>query len=214
MVRDKKLDGRRERSRQTRGRIVDAATQLFLVRGYVASTIEDVAEAAGVAVQTVYYVFGTKPQLLGAVLDASVAGDVDPVPIVERPWVESLRTERDATTAVRTLVESTVSIVARATPIYEVVRRAAADPDVNALLEETRRRRRNDQRALIEILAQSGHIQPGVTVESAADAFYGLVNEEAFQLLTGDCGWDVDLFRSWLTGLMVYQLLGVDATTA
>src|SRR5688500_3804430 len=107
MVRDKKLDGRRERSRQTRRRIVDAATHLFVARGYVASTIEDVAAEAGVAVQTVYYVFGTKPLLLSAVLDASIAGDVEPVPILERSWIESLRTERDATKAVRTLVDAT-----------------------------------------------------------------------------------------------------------
>ena len=206
MVGDKKVDGRRERSRHTRRRIVDAATQLFLVRGYVASTIEDVAEEAGVAVQTVYYVFGTKPRLLAAVLDASIAGDVEPVPIVERSWIDSLRAERDATSAVRLLVEWSLAIVARVAPIYEVVRRAASDPDVSALLEETRRRRRNDQRMLIEILSQSGHIQPDVTVESAADAFYGVVNEEVFLLLTGDCGWDVDRFLAWVTALMTDQL--------
>src|SRR4029453_18878612 len=85
VVADKKLDGRRARSRQTRRRIIDAATRLFLVRGYVTSTIEDVAEEAGVAVQTVYYVFGNKPQLLGAVLDPAIAGAVERVPTVGRP---------------------------------------------------------------------------------------------------------------------------------
>jgi AcrR family transcriptional regulator len=208
MVADKKSDGRRERSRRTRRRIVEAATHLFLVRGYVASTIEDVASEAGVAVQTVYYVFGTKPQLLGAVFDASIAGDVEPVPIVERAWVDSVRTEQDAATAVRRLVDATVPIVARAAPIYEVVRRAASDPDVSALLEDTRRKRRRDQRTLIDLLAQAGHLSPEVSIDIAADAFYGLVNEEVFQLLTGDCEWDVDRYRSWATSLMVHQLLG------
>jgi AcrR family transcriptional regulator len=210
MVGDKKSDGRRERSRQTRRRIVEAATHLFLLRGYVASTIEDVAGEAGVAVQTVYYVFGTKPQLLAAVLDASIAGDVEPVPIVERAWVDSVRAEQDAATAVRQLVDATVPIVARAAPIYEVVRRASSDPDVSVLLEDTRRKRRRDQRTLIALLAQAGHLSPEVTIDIAADAFYGLVNEEVFQLLTGDCEWDVDRYRSWATGLMVHQLLDAE----
>lgn len=214
MVGDKKPDGRRERSRQTRRRIVEAATELFLVRGYVTSTIEDVASEAGVAVQTIYYVFGTKPQLLAAVLDASIAGDVEPVPIIERAWVDSLRAERDAATAVQLLVDESVPIVVRASPIYEVVRRAASDADVSILLEETRRKRRRDQRALITTLADAGHLSPEVSIDAATDAFYGLVNEEVLQLLTGDCGWDVDRYRRWATGHLVHELLGASRSTA
>src|SRR6187200_1078450 len=138
----RKMDGRRERSRLTRGRVVEAAARLFVEHGYLATTIEHVAEDAGVAVQTVYYIFGTKRNLLAAVLDASVAGDVEPVAVLERDWVEALRAEQDATSAVVRLVEATVTIVARTMPIYEVVRRAAADPDVSALLQEVRSRRR------------------------------------------------------------------------
>jgi AcrR family transcriptional regulator len=209
---EKKLDGRRERSRLTRGRIVAAATRLFLHDGYVTTTIEDVAERAGVAVQTVYYVFGTKPNLLAAVLDVSIAGDIEPLPVRQRPWVDSLRTEQDATAAVKLLVEESVMIVARTAPIYEVVRRAAADPDVNALLENTRRGRRDDQHTLIEILAEAGHLRTVTDVDTATDVLYAIINEEVFQLLTEDCGWGVDRFRSWATSLMLQQLRGVDAT--
>src|SRR5215211_9547189 len=147
---EKKPDGRRERSRVTRARVVDAAGRLFVEHGYVATTIEDVAERAGVAVQTVYYVFGTKPKLLSAVLDASIAGDVEPVPLLERPWVGALREQHDVGSAMERLVDDSVTILRRTSPLYEVVRRAAADPEVNQLLQETRRRRRADQRALIE----------------------------------------------------------------
>ena len=207
MVADKKPDGRRERSRQTRGRIVAAATELYLARGYVNSTIEDVAEEAEVAVQTVYYVFGTKPQLLAAVLDASIAGDAEPVSLVERAWVDEIRSAKDASTAVMLLVGSSVGVIARAAPMYEVVRRAAADPEVDALLTETRRRRRDDQRLLIETLAASGHLSPGVAIDVATDTFYGLVNEEVFQLLVGDCAWTVDQFRTWATAMMTHVLI-------
>jgi AcrR family transcriptional regulator len=203
---ERKVDGRRERSRLTRVRVVDAATRLFLDHGYLATTIEEVAEQAGVAVQTVYYVFGTKPNLLAAVLDASIAGDVASVAVLDRGWVDALRDQNDVTAAVELLVESMTAIVARTTPINEVVRRAAADPDVAALHERTRRRRRDDQRELVEILWRSGHLRPDLDVDTASDVVYGLVNEEVFQLLVGDCGWDVERFRLWATSLMLQQL--------
>jgi AcrR family transcriptional regulator len=200
------LDGRRRRSQLTRRRVVDAATRLFVDRGYVATTIEDVASGAEVAVQTVYYVFGTKPNLLAAVLDASIVGDVESVPVLQRGWVEALRDQHDVTAAMARLVDHSVAILVRTSPLYEVVRRAAADPDVSALLADTRSRRRADQRALIEILSSSGHLRADVAVDTAADILYGLINEEVFQLLVGDCGWTVERFKNWATNLMLQQL--------
>jgi len=214
MAAPRKMDGRRERSRLTRGRVVEAAARLFVEHGYLATTIEHVAEDAGVAVQTVYYIFGTKRNLLAAVLDASIAGDVEPIPVLERDWVEALRAEQDATSAVERLVVATVAIVARTMAIYEVVRRAAADPEVSALLEGVRSRRRADQRALIEILWQSGHLRPQVDADIAADVLYGLINEEVLQLFIGDCGWEVDQFRSWATSLMLQQLVDAEGSPA
>ena len=203
-----KIDGRRQRSRVTRVRVIDAAAGLFLERGYVAATIEDVAERAGVAVQTVYYVFGTKPKLLSAVLDASIAGDAEPVPVLERPWVAALREQHDVGSAMERLVNDSVTILSRTSPLYEVVRRAAADPEVNQLLQDTRRRRRADQRALIEILSKARRLRPDLDVDTAADVFYGLINEEVFQLFVGDCGWDVERLKRWATSLMMQQLIG------
>jgi AcrR family transcriptional regulator len=214
MAATRKVDGRRERSRLTRGRVVGAAARLFVEHGYVATTIEHVAEDAGVAVQTVYYIFGTKRNLLAAVLDASVAGDVEPVPVLERDWVEALRAEQDATSAVERLVDATVAIVARTMAIYEVVRRGAGDPEVSALLDEVRSRRRADQRALIEILWRSGHLHPRVDADIAADVLYGLINEEVLQLFTVDCGWEVEQFRSWATSLMLQQLVDANGSAA
>ena len=205
-------DGRRQRSVRTRARVVDAGERLFLDRGYLETTIEAVADVAGVAPQTVYYVFGTKRNLLAAVLDASIAGDVEPVAVLERPRFDELGTAGDPASAVERLVEASVAILARASPIYEVIRQAAADPDVGVLLQENRHRRRDDQRRLIEVLGRSGHLRPGLDVDTAADVFYGLLNEEVFLLLTGDCGWEVDRFRRWATSLMRHQLVAPDGS--
>ena len=101
-----------------------------------------------------------------------------------------------------------MAIVARTSPIYEVVRRASSDPDVGTLLDDNRRRRRDDQRRLVEILWRAGHLHPDLDVDTAADVVYGLLNEEVFQLLTGDCEWSVERFQRWAISLTMQQLTG------
>jgi AcrR family transcriptional regulator len=192
---------------RTRARIIDAATQLFIERGYVATTIGDIADAAGVAIQTVYYVFATKPNVLAAVLDATIAGDVEPVPVLERPWIQRFTAAPDAAAAVELLVDEAVGIIARTAPIYEVVRRAAADPEVGSLLDASRRARRDDQRQLVGMLADAGHLRPELDIDAAADVLYAVMNEEVLQLLVVDCGWDLDRFRTWVTVLLTEQLV-------
>jgi AcrR family transcriptional regulator len=206
-------DGRRRRSQRTRARVVAAAQHLFLEHGYVATTIEAVAASAGVAVQTVYHSVGTKHGLLAAVLDTTIAGDAEPVPIVDRPWADEMAGAPDAVGAVAQLVAGSVAIVARAAPLLEVVHRAAADPDVAALLADTRRRRRADQHALVAMLATAGHLPPTLDVPTAADVVYGILNEEVFQLLTVDCGWAVGRFRRWVTAVLLDQL-GIEGAPA
>jgi AcrR family transcriptional regulator len=199
-------DGRRQRSLRSRAQIVGAAERLFLERGYVRTTIEDIADAAGVAVQTVYYVFGTKLRVLAAVLDARIGGD-DPSPVVERDWVASLGATGGPADAIDALVAAAVDILSRAAPVYEVVRRAASDPEIGELLAANRQSRRADQRVLIQRLHETGAFAEDLDVEAAADSFYALVNEEVFQLLVVDCGWTTDRFRAWLADLVHTMLL-------
>jgi AcrR family transcriptional regulator len=192
---------------ETRARIVEAAARLFVEQGYLGTTIEAIANAGGIAVQTVYYVFGTKRNVLSAVLDATIAGDVEPVPVLERPWIDRLADEPEAARALELLVDDAMAIVARTAPIYEVVRAAAADPEVGILLTDNRRHRRADQRRLVEMLAAAGHLRADLDLDTAADVLYALLNEEIFHLLVVECGWDLARFRSWLTALLVDELI-------
>ena len=72
-------------ARDTRRSILDAALELFVATGYSATTIQGIAERAGVAVQTVYAVFGTKRELLRELIETRIAGGDEPLPIAERP---------------------------------------------------------------------------------------------------------------------------------
>src|SRR5260370_16885943 len=55
---------RQEQSAETRRRIIAAARELFIRRGYGQATIAQIAETAGLAVETVYATFRNKAALL------------------------------------------------------------------------------------------------------------------------------------------------------
>ena len=76
---------RQAQARATRLRIIEAATDLFVTHGYAATSIAAIADAADVAPQTIYAAFGTKAGLLGAAVDVAMAGDDEPIAIIDRP---------------------------------------------------------------------------------------------------------------------------------
>ena len=82
---------RAEQVRASRQKVLDAARDLFLRRGYFGATIEAIAQRARVSPQTVYNVVGGKAKLLKAVYDVTVAGDDEPVPMAERPGFAAMR---------------------------------------------------------------------------------------------------------------------------
>lgn len=199
------LDGRRARAERNRSQMVDAARQCFLDQGYVATTIEQIASESGVAPQTVYNAFRSKHALLAAVLDATIAGDDDPLPVARRPWLDEIRTTANGVDALSLLVDGAVPILERTAAVYRVMREAAAEPEVGPLLAANHRGRRADQFQLVEAMA--GHLRTDLEPGEAADITYALVNEDVFTLLTVDCGWSAERFREWLLATLVDQLL-------
>ncbi len=71
----------------TRRAVVEAATGLFVARGYAETTLDAVAAAAGVSRRTVVNAAGGKAALLGLARDFSLVGDDEPVPMADRPAV-------------------------------------------------------------------------------------------------------------------------------
>jgi AcrR family transcriptional regulator len=86
---------RRQQALATRRAVLDAARELFIQGGYVATTIDATAARAGVSPETVYATFKNKRALLSQLLDVAIAGDDAPVPILERSWVQQLRDQAD-----------------------------------------------------------------------------------------------------------------------
>jgi AcrR family transcriptional regulator len=189
---------RRERARATRMRVLDAARALFIERGYVATTIDAIAERADVASETIYSTFGNKRSLLSQLVDASIAGDVIATPILERDWVQEIREEPDPRRRLRMLAGQGRSILERRSAIDEVVRGAAsADPDIAALRDLGKAQRFAGQREFLGIVVGSTGLREGMDLETAADILYAVGSPETYRLLVVDRGWSNSRFERW-----------------
>ena len=77
----------------------------------------DIAEAAGVAVQTVYFVFHTKTEVLNSAYGLAVIGEAEPAVPQEQPWYRQALAEPEIATAVKLVVEGLSEILRRVAPL-------------------------------------------------------------------------------------------------
>ena len=188
--------------------MLDAALTLFGERGYGATTIEAISSAADVPQATVYRLFASKTGILKALLDTSIAGDDEPVPVAERPHVTSLLATPQPEDLLARLAAMSVEINTRTAPIYGVlVSAAGADPDAAALLDDLTRQRQTGQGNVAAALTRSKSLRPGVRAQDAADVIHALASPELYRLLVIDRNWPDDRYQRWLADTLAQQLL-------
>ena len=117
---------RREQTAATRRHVVEVSRSFFLTDGYVATSMRDVADTAGVSLQTLYNMFRSKFGLFSALMDVVVAGDHERVSVTERPNVVALEQITDPKKYVAGLVAVAVPVLHRLNAIYPVLQAAAA----------------------------------------------------------------------------------------
>lgn len=192
----------------TRARMLDAAGRLFVEGGYSGTSIEAVATAAGVAAETVYLHFGTKPRLLAALLDVALVGDDAPVALLERAWMRAALRERDAAGRIRVLARNNRRILDRLGPIHAVMRGAASvEPEIAELARKHARRRLEGQATLVEWIAAPGGLRPELTRSKATERYFALTSPELHHLFTHDLGWSGRRYEEWLLGVLTAELL-------
>lgn len=205
-------DKRQGRGLATRERILRAATTLLVRDGYLHTTMASIAAEAGVAVQSLYLRFGSKVAILKAVLDVAIVGDFEPVPLLDRKWVQELAATEDGRAAVHLYASVTARILSRTHAIYAVVQAAAAG-EAGELLAENKRQRHEGQRTIAELLGRKPGFAPGLTVDTAADLIYGLVSEDLYGLLVVDRGWSTDEWERWCADILGGVLFPTGSTT-
>ena len=190
---------RRDQAEATRRRIVDAAYTLFCEHGYASTTMEAIGKQAGVAVQTVYYVFRTKSQLLRDVIAVIVADSPEPAPVMQRSWKREALSALDGHRALALAIEHGVDVYVRMAPLNHAVRTASAsDPEIAAQWQNIAKARRTRMDQFTLSLASHGHLRHGLSPERAADVMFVIDSHETFLGLTRDAGWTVPEVKAWL----------------
>ena len=196
------------RTRLARAAVVEAARALFLERGYGATTVEAISERADVPPATVYRLFSSKLGILKGLLDVSIVGDDEAVPMVERPEVRSVVAAADPEDQLAGFVAITAQVNSRIAPIYRIlVSAAGSDPDAAALLDELTSQRQAGQRVIARSLARAGTLRSDLRERDAADVIHALMSPEVYRLLVVDRRWTPARYERWLTQTLVDQLL-------
>jgi AcrR family transcriptional regulator len=207
--RDRPADGRGEqaRTRLARRAVVTAARTLFLDRGYAATTVEAISNLAEVPAATVYRLFASKLGILKALLDASIAGDDQPVAVQERPEVAALFAEPDPVKLLVGFASVTTAINRRTNDVHRVLASAAgSDPAAAELLGEIQQQRSHGQSRIARALARRGSLREELRERDAVDIVHALMSPEVYRLLVVDRGWPPERYRQWLGATLVQQL--------
>lgn len=199
---------RAEQARATRRAIVTAAAQLFIERGYGATTIDAIAAQAGVSRKTVFTSVGGKVEALKLARDWAIAGDDEPVPIMERPQVKRAQAERDARQILRSYAGMVRERAGRAAGIQMVIESAAgSDPAVAALAEEGRQQRLTGMLDLAGELVKRGALRSGISRDEAADVLWLFNDARVYHRLVTERRWSPERFEAWLADTLIGALL-------
>ena len=205
--------GGQARTRLARAAVVRAAGALFLGRGYAVTTIEAISDLSEVPPATVYRLFSSKLGILKALLDVSIAGDDQDIPLQDRPRARALLADPDPRNKLAGFAGISRGIMSRAEPVYRIlVSAAGSDPDAAALLAEQTRQRDQGQAQIARSLARAGALRPGLRERDAADIIHALMSPEVYRLLAGDRGWPPEKYEQWLKDTLISQLLPQPAT--
>jgi TetR/AcrR family transcriptional regulator, regulator of autoinduction and epiphytic fitness len=176
--------------------ILTAAASLFRTKGYLATSIDDIAAEAGVARPTVFAAVGPKPTMLKLVVDHATTGDDAPIPVAERPWSREALDAEDPVTSLRLHARNSRLICERVADLLWAVESAAAvDPDAAALWADLQEQRRSSMRTFVQSLARKTELQEDV--RTITETLWAMI-PALYLRLVRDARWPPDRFETWL----------------
>lgn len=197
---------RREQARATRRAVLEAARALLEERGYAATTVADVARAAGVSPESVYKGFGTKAALVKEVFDVVIAGDDEPVAVADRAEALAVQAEPDVREKLRLYAASAAVRAERSARLQLAIRNGApGDPALEELWARLGQERLTGMTMVARHLAGTGALRVGV--EEARDVLWTSISVEVYDLFVHQRGWSVAAYADWLARTLVAALV-------
>lgn len=199
-VKAPRMSHRQRQALETRRAIAHAARTLFSQRGYVATSVEAVAEQAGVAARTVYAIFGTKKAILGAICEEwlTEAGvrETAVAAMAERDLRRRLalvagasRRQWESERGVRAMLEGA----------------AASDADVARMLAGWKDDRARSLRMVVT--GCEADLRSGIDPDQAGAVLRALTGAEVYSELVAGAGWKPERYEQWLAALLVEVLV-------
>jgi AcrR family transcriptional regulator len=198
---------RSQQARLTRKRVIDAASRLFVARGYATTTMRAIAAEAGVSIPTVELLFGTKAQLLHVVLDVAIAGDDEPIPMLSRAWADNAQSRDDVAEFLSAVAEVLREAQVRSAGIMLAAYEAAtADPDIHVLVADRELQRERTAGWIVDNVLGRASLRVGLDRAAAIETVWMLMDPVIFSRLTRHRGWSPERYATWFAG-SVAQLL-------
>ena len=189
--------------------MVEAAYRLMSARGYMETTMTDIAAEAGVAVQTMYFTFHNKPTLMRAAFEFAVHGDHLPMTPTERPWFAALEGQPDIERALAIFVDANEAILHRVMPLASVFRALGDDAEIASFYVLSERLRRDGYRVVVGTLARKQPLRTGLSPEDATTILLVLLGTDVYRSMLVDHGWAEHKWRSWVIQTLSEALFGL-----
>lgn len=214
MTKQKSLKRKYDSSRRqalaeaTKIQIAEAARRLFFKRGYAGTTIEEIANEAGVSKESVYGIFGTKQSILAFLLDVAVGGKELPLPVIQQPAPQAIMQDRDQRRQIDRIAQVCGEILSRAAPVYEIMRTAATtEPEIQKRVRHVHKERLENMTAFFRHVAANGPLREGLDEKRVGEIVWALTSPELFSLLTTELGWSREKYAEWLADILIRVLL-------
>jgi TetR/AcrR family transcriptional regulator, regulator of autoinduction and epiphytic fitness len=199
---------RQTQAQETRRQIIESARRLFFTSGYGGTTIESIAHHANVATETVYATFGNKIAILTRLIEVSIVGDDEPVPLLERPNIQATSQITDPHLLIETFASDIYDIMQRMSPMFMLLRATAqSEPEIAALLDRLLKERLRGMTLFVGKLANTSPLRENLSLEKAAETVWTLSSGEVFHLLMVDRAWTREKYVEWLVETLEKVLL-------
>jgi AcrR family transcriptional regulator len=201
--------------------MLEAGYQLLCEVGYGAATLAAIARRAGVAEQTLYFTFGSKPAIVNEVLHAAVVGFDVWSPALDGavrrdhlatardqfPWFRPFEVEPDPRRALTLYMDGTIEILARVAPLEAAVNGLGV-PELQPTLDVSERLRDEASQMIVQALKTKGRgLRRGLSLQRAVDIFHVLTSPLLFHQLVAGRGWSPTQAGAWLAATLGDQLL-------
>ena len=197
---------RAEQAARTRARVLEAAAELFLERGYARTTVQDLADRAGVARDTVHAIFGNKARVLTALIDARLVPGGGVANVTDTPGAQAIKAEVDPSTQLELFGTWIAGVSTQLRPVFEILRTASAvEPEMAAVFAEMDRFRLKNMHTYIGWFAARGPLR--VTKKRAAEILWAIASPDVARMLCDELGWTEATHARWIADTLKRTLL-------